>query len=311
VDEPGSRADVERFRRLDAAFRSGDMHVLQAELGRLEGFPNVVAHPAIGACLIAAIYHGPLTLVGALLAAGADPNWPDDGFPPLIAALSCSDPTPGAVVRADVHELVEMLLAAGADVSQRGVNDYTSLHLAAAQGDLRAVDILLAAGADPDEITRIDDFETALTIATAAGHGSVVDRLGPLTTRPEWEDASASGEVAELARLLASGHDIDARDGFGQTALMRSAHAGRAEAVKWLVANGADLDHTSKFGLSALMLAVIADKPRIARVLVASGADTEIKGSGAPGFTGKTAADLAEDRGDQRLARFLRAHSQG
>ena len=37
-----------------------------------------------------------------------------------------------------------MLLAAGADVGQRGVNDYTPLHLAAGQGDLGAVDILLA-----------------------------------------------------------------------------------------------------------------------------------------------------------------------
>ena len=90
---------------------------------------------------------------------------------------------------------------------------------------------------------------------------------------------------------------------------MRAAHAGRSDLVKWLIANGADLDRTSKFGLSALMLAVIAGHPRIVRVLGAAGADTTIRGTGAPGFRDKTAADLAEDRGDKRLARFLRART--
>ena len=129
-----------------------------------------------------------------------------------------------------------------------------------------------------------------------------------MTTRHDWEDASARGDARELARLVQAGHDIDAFDGFGQTALMRATHAGDADTVKWLVANGAELDHTSKFGLSALMLAVVSGHQRIARVLVAAGADTAIRGTGAPGFAGKTAADLAEDRGDTRLARFLRAH---
>ena len=96
-----------------------------------------------------------------------------------------------------------------------------------------------------------------------------------------------------------AGHTIDARDGFGQTALIRAAHAGRLEAVEWLIDHGADLDHTSKFHLSALMLAVIGSHPRVARKLVAAGADTTITGTGAPGFYGKTAADLAIDRGDK------------
>jgi len=88
------------------------------------------------------------------------------------------------------------------------------------------VDILLAAGADPNEITRIDDLETPLEVAAAGGHLAIVERLRPFTTRPEWERASVAGEVAEIARLVRAGHDIDSRDGYGQTALMRAAHAG-------------------------------------------------------------------------------------
>lgn len=303
---PLKRAEIEQFRRLDAAFRSGDFLALQRELGQTPGFPNINACPAIGPCLTYAIYHSPIDLVAELLAAGADPDWPaDDGFPPLIAALSCSDAAPGFTARTDVHDLVALLIAHHADVGQRGLNDYTPLHWAAGQGDLLAVEQLLAAGADPDAITHIDDFETPLEVAAAAGHTVVVQRLAPLTPRVDWERASQSGDVALLRRLLAAGFDIDSSDAYGQTALMRAAHRGHLDAVTWLVDHGADLDHTSKFHLSALMLAVIAGHQRVARTLCAAGADTTITGSGAPGFLGKTAADLAMDRGDKRLAAFI------
>ena len=301
-------SDADRFRVLDTAFRTGDLYTLRRELGSLEGFPNIIAHPAIGPCLTYAIYHSPIELVAALLECGADPNAPaDDGFPPLIAALTCAIPTPGANIRTDVPQLVELLLARGADVGQRGVNEYTPLHLAAAQGDADMVRMLLAHGADPDEITRIDDYETALEVAAVGGRDEVVEVLRPRTSRLDWQQAARSGDVAVLRRMLRSGHDVDSIDGHGLTALMRAAHEGRADAVTLLIAEGATMDHTSKFGLSALMLAVIGGHSRVARALVTAGADTTIQGTGAPGFLKKTAADLAEEQGNKRLATFIRS----
>jgi ankyrin repeat protein len=306
VGSAGAQQDAERFRRLDSAFRAGDLDVLRDELGALPDFPNVVAHPAIGACLTYAIYHGPIELVRSLLDAGADPDWPsDDGFPPLIAALSCADTAPGIVTRTDVRELVKILLEHGADVGQRGLNDYTPLHWTASQGDIASVELLLGHGANPNEITRIDDLETAYEVAAVAGHSEVMDRLEPLTTRLHWEQASQAADIDAFRRMLRQGHDIDATDGYGQTALMRAAHRGQLDVVKWLIGHGADLDHTSKFHLSALMLSVIAGHPRIARALVAAGADATITCNGAPGFHGKNVADLALDRGDKRLAAFI------
>jgi ankyrin repeat protein len=300
--------DHDHFLRLDAAFRAGDLAALRAELGDPEDFPNVVAHRAMGLCLTYAIYHSPLAFIRALLEAGADPNRDEhDGFPPLIAALSCAVSAPGAPARPDVQEIIELLLAYRVDAGQRGINDYTALHMAAGQGNLRAVEVLLAHGADPNEITRIDDMTTPLEEAERVGHHAIADRLRPLTARPDWERASKSGDVPVLKRMLAAGHDINATDGYGQTALMRAAHAGQRDAVAWLVDRGADLNHTSKFRLSALMLAIIAGHPQIARALVGAGADTSIRGTGAPGFHDKTAADLAEDRGDRRLAAFIRS----
>lgn len=177
-----SRAGDARFLRLDAAFHSGDFETLRQELGAENGFPNVVAHPAIGLCLIYAIYHSPLGLVRALLDAGADVcRDGGDGFPPLIAALSTFETVPGSPSRGDAHELLALLLARGADVAQRGINDYTPLHIAAGIGELRTVDLLLAHGADASAATRIDDCETPLDVAIGAGHMQVAARLRPLT----------------------------------------------------------------------------------------------------------------------------------
>jgi ankyrin repeat protein len=69
--------------------------------------------------------------------------------------------------------------------------------------------------------------------------------------------------------------------------------------------HGAALDYTSKSSLSALMLAVVNGHRDTARLLIAAGADVTLRGSGSPGFAGKTARDLARARGDDELERFL------
>jgi uncharacterized protein len=71
---------------------------------------------AIVHCLEYAIYHSPLHFIRILLEIGADPNPVDHaGFPPLIAALSCSRPQPEAPVRTAIVDIIELLLSFGAD----------------------------------------------------------------------------------------------------------------------------------------------------------------------------------------------------
>jgi ankyrin repeat protein len=122
---------------------------------------------------------------------------------------------------------------------------------------------------------------------------------------PGWEAAVRTGDVATLARRLEAGEDIDARDRYGQTGLMLAATSGDAPTVGWLVEHGASLDHTAKYRLSALMLAVINGHRATARILLGAGADATLRGSGAPGFAGKTAYDLAVGRGDEALVALL------
>lgn len=122
---------------------------------------------------------------------------------------------------------------------------------------------------------------------------------------PELEAAARSGDARALAALLGAEGDADQRDRYGQTALMLAALGGHLAAVDVLIERGASLDVTAKYGLSALMLAIVNGHEKVAERLIAAGADLSLRGTGAPGFAGKTAADLAEARGLARLAAKL------
>ena len=122
-----------------------------------------------------------------------------------------------------------------------------------------------------------------------------------------WRDAVTRGDAAAVRALLMDGADVDARDRHGQTALMLAAHAGHDGVTAVLLEHGAALNVTAKFGLSALMLAIVAGHPDTARLLARAGADRSLRGTGAPGFAGKTAHDLAVARDYHALAAELAA----
>jgi len=160
----------ERFQKIDEAFRRGDLAALRAAVDDPASVPNGRMPETIGPCLVYAIYHSPLDFIRVLLEIGADPDVDDgDGFPPLIAALSCLRPVPGSTGRGDVPEVLRLLLAFGADPNQRGINDYTPLHMAVGEGHLPSVLLLLEAGADPRLRTRLDDYETPRELAENMG----------------------------------------------------------------------------------------------------------------------------------------------
>ena len=123
---------------------------------------------------------------------------------------------------------------------------------------------------------------------------------------PVWEGAVTNGDVDAVRDLIGAGADVDARDRYGQTALMLAAHGGHRAIVALLVERGAALDVSAKYGLSALMLAIVAGHADVARLLARAGADLRLRGTGAPGFAGKTAYDLARERGMDDLCGELR-----
>jgi ankyrin repeat protein len=159
----------ETFKKIDAAFRDGDLAALRAAMDEPDCVPNGPMPLAVGPCLEYAIYHSPLPFIRILLEIGADPNPTDHaGFPPLIAALSSSRPQPGSPGRNDTLDIIKLLLTFDADPNQRGINDYTPLHMAVGERHMPAIEALLEAGADPRLRTRIDDYETPLEMAERA-----------------------------------------------------------------------------------------------------------------------------------------------
>jgi ankyrin repeat protein len=173
------RAEYEKFKKIDAAFRAGNLAALLAAVDDPANVPNGPMPLTIGSCLEYAIYHSPLPFIRTLLEIGADPNPSDHaGFPPLIAALSCSRPQPGSLGRPDVLEILKLLLTFKSDPNQRGINDYTPLHMAVSERNLPAVELLLSSGADPRLCTRIDNCETPREMAENAGLHEIAELLG-------------------------------------------------------------------------------------------------------------------------------------
>jgi ankyrin repeat protein len=72
---------------------------------------------------------------------------------------------------------MKLLLQFGADPNQRGINDYTPLHMAVGEQNLPAVQLLLEAGGDPQLRTRIDDYETPREMAVNAGLSEIAEVL--------------------------------------------------------------------------------------------------------------------------------------
>jgi ankyrin repeat protein len=158
--------------QLHEAYERGDLETLRRLLGNPQDFPNCRGPVGGGEIILEyAIYHSPLSFIRTLLEMGADPNYGDRaGFPSLIAALSAEG-------RPDRHEILELLLAYGADIRQRGINDYTPLHYAANIEDIAAMELLIAHGADLDARTNIDDYATPLEEMEILGRARAVEFL--------------------------------------------------------------------------------------------------------------------------------------
>jgi ankyrin repeat protein len=173
------RCEIHRqFQAVDGAYRAGDLEALKAALGHPPDFPNC-RQPfelGLGVPLEYAIYWSPRPFIAALLHLGADPNYSDSGgFPSLIAALSTDRP--------DRHAILELLVERGADLGQRGVNDWTPLHYAVSRRDLAAIEILLGYGADPSLKTRVDDCSTPLEDAEVMGFEDAANLLRAAASR--------------------------------------------------------------------------------------------------------------------------------
>jgi len=114
-----------------------------------------------------ACYFGQAQAAGLLLARGAAIN-------AVSTNPARNTPLHAAIAGARDHEIIERLLAQGADVNAVADGGVTPLHLAAARGDVALIDLLLARGA---EVAKTKDGRTPEALATERGHPEAADRL--------------------------------------------------------------------------------------------------------------------------------------
>jgi ankyrin repeat protein len=237
-----------------------------------------------------------LAPVRYLLAAGADPNQPNDrGWTPLHDAGYRGD-----------EELVSLLLEAGArpETEAHGAGG-TPLAVALFWGNHSAADRLAPAGVVPrnlrvaaglgrlDLIDECFDAGGLLTPAALAGRGFYRPHSGFPAWRPSdhpqemldealvW--AAKSDRTAAMAALLKRGARVDA-DPYRGTPLLWAASRGRVDAVGWLLDHGADVNQRATFGgpshgdgVTALHLAAQNGDLSVIDLLLARGADRTIR----------------------------------
>jgi uncharacterized protein len=251
---------------------------LAAQAGNRKGVQTLLAKgakvdataPHGETALILAAQAGHAEVVRLLLASGADVNAKrEDGVTALILAsqrgfrdvvqtlldhgshVNCKGTVGSGVTALNAAaaqgrtELLQLLLAHGAEVDARSGWGKTPLMLAALAGRAEAVETLLDNGAD---VNGVDGFgNTPLMEACCTGHQGTIQIMSELTWLRARQkgadtcDGPASDQQARqvLRALLARGADVNAKNKFGNTALLDATRNGLRGAAELLLAHGA------------------------------------------------------------------------
>jgi ankyrin repeat protein len=113
-------------------------------------------------------------------------------------------------------------------------------------------------------------------------------------------NAAANDDAAQIKSLLASGADIEARDGTGATALLIATHGNRIEAARALIDAGADVNAKDGIQDSPYLYAGARGHLEILKMTLTHGADLK-----STNRYGGTALIPASERGHVETVRTL------
>ncbi len=237
----------------------------------------------------------------------------------VVACSSGGDPVPTPTVTATVTVGPAPTAAPSPtqtpDAKQRDSSLDLPLIEAAAAGDAQGVQDLLARGASvraTDEAGR-----TPLVAAAYGNHVGVAQILLAAGAEPNEKDRTvqspyliATSEVGDdpalLDVLLAAGADVDSRDSFNGTGLIRAADRGYPRIIERLLATDIEVNHVNRLGWTALHEAIVLGDGgpayvEVVQLLVDAGAAVNLEGNGQRPLT------QATDRGYTEIAEVLRA----
>ena len=229
-------------------------------------------------------------IVGMLLGAGADPaKQQKDGFDVLMVSASAKD-----------AELCSRFCDMGISPMRRAGNGVSAFHLAAMQGDVDSLRVMLPfIKADQiDNPMTSDHVASALELACLEGHLESARLLLEHHANPNFQGslgvgplvASVHGGSSDLVNLLLEhGAQVDLPLESGTTALSSACLNGRLEIARILIAHGAGINHQSKDGTTPMMCAAGRGHDDVVELLVKSGAREDLRDK-----KGRTAADYAK-----------------
>ncbi|ETW96991.1 MAG: hypothetical protein ETSY1_24395 [Candidatus Entotheonella factor] len=214
-----------------------------------------------------------------MLAAGADPNVPDEmdedmgnNFPLMIAAST--------FFATNRSEMVRLLIQRGASVNQQDAEGQTALMRALRYAAVDVMEVLIQSGADLD--IRDHHGNTALMMAVF-GQGMRAANLLKASgasheglKEVELFEAIELKDAGRVQTLLQDSINVDARIG-ETTALCQAATSGQDEIVKLLLAAGADVDRRASGYFNPLLYAAYRGHLEIVRVLLDAGADVHVR----------------------------------
>ena len=151
---------------------------------------------------------------------------------------------------------------------------------------------------------RAPSGHSPLRLARECGHADLARALGDRAAELDAFDALAAGDISRFKEVAAS--DVDRVSHDGWTLLHLAAFYGEAEAVRWLLDEGASIEAVSRNGSANQPLhAALAGvgNAEVIDLLIEAGADLGFTGGG-----GVTPLHLAAARGDSATAERLLAH---
>ncbi|KAK1357354.1 Ankyrin repeat-containing protein [Heracleum sosnowskyi] len=212
-----------------------------------------------------------------------------------------------------VKELIEYYDLATAGIKAR--NGFDALHIAAKQGDLDMVKVLMET--HPELSMTVDMANTtALHTAATQGHREVVHYLLELESslatiarsngKTALHSAARNGHLEIVKALLSKEPGLATRtDKKGQTALQMASKGQNIEVVEELIkADPSSINLTDNKGNTALHIATRKGRAQIVRVLLAQ-SETNTK---AVNRSNETALDTAEKTNQAEIAPILQAH---
>lgn len=201
---------------------------------------------------------------------------------PGLAATDPTGQTPLMIALGNPNkfsaDIVTELLAKKPDLTaERQQEPSTALEIAASLGNSIAVQQLIQAGANPDQVDTIGG-ETALMAAIGAGQDQMALYLAGLS-KATINQVDASGDSALLlaskkgesgvltALLSVGGANVNAQDASGNTLLIDAVTSGNLPTVLVLLGNGACIKLINSTGHTALGIAIDGSETDIIAIL--------------------------------------------